>query len=320
MPCHTLQDEEIETDRRRDLRHLDHDHQVNAEPDDVESSGADHGFDHRHGQHYGRDPVKETTENDVEDGQRNDQGQRRKLQLDDPGGEITRQPGKAHGKRQEGGAGQDQRDHGGGYGRTQEALFERRPAERFLSRGDYQRTHHAQDSRLSRCRNAKVDRAEHGHDQQHHRNELQGLAHPLGDGDTLVVLRHLLAVHQGPGADIAHEKHRKHDPRQHPRHEKLIDGLVHRDAVDDQDDGGRDEQTQGASAGQRADDNALGVLPAAQLGDRHLADGDNGRGARARDCGEDRTADDIHVKQAPGEPAHPWRKATEEVLREPGAE
>jgi hypothetical protein len=46
---HALQDEQVEADRRRDLRHLDHHDQEDTEPDQVDAGRHDGGLDHANG-------------------------------------------------------------------------------------------------------------------------------------------------------------------------------------------------------------------------------------------------------------------------------
>ena len=70
---HPLQDEQVEADRRRDLRHLDDDDDEDAEPERVDAGLLHRRHDHAHRQHDHRDAVEEAAEDDVERGQREDQ-------------------------------------------------------------------------------------------------------------------------------------------------------------------------------------------------------------------------------------------------------
>ncbi len=87
-----------------------------------------------------------------------------------------------------------------------------------------------------------------------------------------------------------------------------------RHAVDDHDDRRRDQQSQRARAGQRADGDVLGIAAARKLGQGHLADGGAGRRRRARDGGEDRAADDVGVQQPARDALEPRRQALEHVF------
>ena len=65
LPAHGLQHEEVEADRRRDLGHLDDEHEEDAEPDEVEAGLLDHRDDDRRRQHDHRDAVERRAEQDV---------------------------------------------------------------------------------------------------------------------------------------------------------------------------------------------------------------------------------------------------------------
>jgi hypothetical protein len=114
-------------------------------------------------------------------------------------------------------------------------------------------------------------------------------------------------------------KAREEEPGDDAGDEKARDRDVGRHAVHDHDDGGRDEESQRAGARERPDGHLLGVAPLHELGQRHLADGGAGRGARPRNRREDGAADDVGVQQAPRQALEPRGEALEHVLREPRA-
>ena len=113
--AHVLQHEQVEADRRRDLRHLDQDDEIDAEPDQVEAGLlAPSAARSRAVQHDHRDAVEEAAEDDVdarsaraiEHVRARDAGPR-------PSRPVPRDAGVGHRRRGEGGAGEDQHDHAG---------------------------------------------------------------------------------------------------------------------------------------------------------------------------------------------------------------
>ena len=131
--------------------------------------------------------------------------------------------------------------------------------------------------------------------------------------------RNLVRVQQRPHHQVAREQRRQQDARHHAGDEQLGDRHVGRDAVDDHDDGRRDEQAQRAGPGQRADGDVARVAAAAQLGQGHLADGGAGGRRRARYRGKDGAADHVGVQKAPRQPGDPGRQAAEHALAQLGA-
>ena len=214
LACHALQYEEVETDRRRYLRHLHHDHQIDAEPEDVEAGGAHHRLDHRHGQHDRGEAVEEAAQQDVEDGQDDDQHDRGELPIGDALGQGLGNPGEAHGERQEAGAHQDQHDHRRRAHRSQDALDEAVPTERALRQGEKQGADDTQGRRLGRGREAGIDRADHEADQQQDRQEVDQ-ALQLCLADQVVGLRNPALVDDAPAGDVEHEEQGQADARNH---------------------------------------------------------------------------------------------------------
>ena len=164
-----------------------------------------------------------------------------------------------------------------------------------------------------------VDRAEHGDDEQHHRDQAPRFAQLLGQRHRRVGRRDQVRVPDRPAGDVEREDAGEDDARDHAADEELRDRDVGGDAVDDHDDRRRDEQAERAGAGERAERHHVGIAALGELGQAHLADRRAGRRARARDGGEDRAADDVGVQQPPGQALHPRRQALEHVLAEAGA-
>jgi hypothetical protein len=132
--------------------------------------------------------------------------------------------------------------------------------------------------------------------------------------------RRAAGIQQRPEHGVAHEQGDHHDAGQNSGDEQARDRYLGHEAVDDEHDRRRDEQAEGARAGERAQDHALVIAPLAQLGDGDLADGGAGRGRRAGDGGEDAAAQDVDVHQAPGQAREPRAEAVEHVLGEARAE
>ena len=87
---HALEHEQVEPDRRRDLRHLHHQHDEDAVPDHVDACLHDQRLNDRRGQHNHRDAVEEAAQDDVEDHQREQQRVDRQLHRCDPAGDLPR--------------------------------------------------------------------------------------------------------------------------------------------------------------------------------------------------------------------------------------
>ena len=69
LACQSLQNKKVKADRWRDLRHFDHQHHIDAKPQKIDTGRLHHWQDHRGGQNHHRNPVKETTKDDKEDGE-----------------------------------------------------------------------------------------------------------------------------------------------------------------------------------------------------------------------------------------------------------
>ena len=67
--CETLNDEQVEPYRGRELAHFDDNYEVDAEPQRVEAHCRYHRHDDGRGQNDDRDPVEETTQHDEKDRQ-----------------------------------------------------------------------------------------------------------------------------------------------------------------------------------------------------------------------------------------------------------
>ena len=109
-----LQHEQVEAHRRGHLRHLDHQHDIDAEPQEIDAGGLDRGQDHRGGQHDHRDAVKEHAQDDEQHREHGDQLPRLKALRADPGGHGARNAGEAHRHGEKRGTGQDEGDHARG--------------------------------------------------------------------------------------------------------------------------------------------------------------------------------------------------------------
>ncbi len=316
---HALEHEQVEADRRRHLRHLDDDDDEDAEPERVDAGLLHRRHDHAHRQHDHRDAVEEAAEDDVERGQRQDQRELAQAERRDPLREMARQADVAHAEGEERGAGEDQGDHAVEARAAHQRVAEGGPVHRALGRRDHERAEHADRGRLGRGGDAGVDRAEHGDDQQHHRNQALRFAQLLGERHGRVGRRDEMRVPDRPAGDVEREDAGQDDAGDDAGDEQLRDRDVGGDAVDDHDDRGWNQQAERAGAGERAERHHVGIAALGELGQAHLADRRAGRRARARDRGEDRAADDVGVQQPAGQPLHPGRQALEHVLAEAGA-
>nr|CAA46093.1 hypothetical protein [Bordetella pertussis] len=222
--------------------------------------------------------------------------------------------------REELGAGQDEGDHAVQARGAQQRGHEAGACERALQGRQDQRADHAHGRRLGGGGDAGVDGAQHRADEQQHRDQVAGLLQLLHERDARIGGRHGAGVPDGPPGDIAHEQQRQQEAGENAGDEQLGDGDVGRHAVDDHDDGRRNQQAQGTGAGQRAEDLVLRIAAPRQFGDGHLAHRGAGGGRRAGNRGEDGAADDVGVQQPAGQPVQPRREALEQVLGQAGAE
>ena len=292
---HSLQHEQIKAHGRRDLRHLDHQHDKDAEPDEIDADAFDRRKDHAHGQHHHRYSVEEAAEDEVKDHQRDDQREPRQAESADPLREMARKTDVAHRERQKRRAGKDERDHAIEPRRAEQAVVEGLAVERALRRGDRQRAHDTERGGLGCGRDAGVDRSEHQGDQQNDRDEVARCIKFLSDGRLFRDDGNAGLVEQCPSDDIPGEERRQNDTRHDTGDEQMRNRHVGRHAVDDHDDRRRNQQSECTRAGERADGDVLGIAAPLELGQRHLADRGAGCRRRARHGGENRAADDVGV-------------------------
>jgi hypothetical protein len=182
-----------------------------------------------------------------------------------------------------------------------------------------QRAGDAEGGGLGRRRPAAIDRADDEGDEQHYRYQAPRRVDLLAEGKAGVGRWCLVTVEKRPNDHVAHEKDDQQQPRKYPGDEEAGDGDLGLDAVDDEDDRGRDQEPQRARPGKRPDRHALVIAAFGKLRQGHLADGHGGCRRRPRDGGEDAAADDVDVHEAPRDARHPRRKPSEHVLRQAGA-
>ena len=125
------------------------------------------------------------------------------------------------------------------------------------------------------------------------------------------------AAHDGDGRD---EEEADEDPGDDARDEHLADALLGHDAVDDEDDAGRDHHADAARGSDGAGGEAGVVLAAL-----HLGEGDGGHGGRggrsaAADGPEGGAGADGRHREAAAQPAEPGVGRGEEFLGDAGVE
>ena len=131
---------------------------------------------------------------------------------------------------------------------------------------------------------------------------------------------HFVAVEQRPHHDVTHEQRRQQQSGHHTRQKQLGNRYIRRHAIDDQDDGRRYEQAQGAGAGQRAHRHLFRIAALLQFGQRDLAHGGASGGRRTGDGRKDGATHHIGVQQAAWQALQPGRQALEHVVGELAAE
>mmetsp|Transcript_13167 Transcript_13167/g.17341 ORF Transcript_13167/g.17341 Transcript_13167/m.17341 type:complete len:222 (+) Transcript_13167:1115-1780(+) len=117
-----LQHKEIEANWWGNLRHLNHDHQENTEPERINPRLKNHGHDDRRREHHDGNPVKKTTKHDKEDRQCSQKREGREVERADPFRQQAGNAGKAHRNGQKGRAGKDEGNHAGRHGSAHETV------------------------------------------------------------------------------------------------------------------------------------------------------------------------------------------------------
>jgi hypothetical protein len=163
------------------------------------------------------------------------------------------------------------------------------------------------------------DGADDADDQEHRGQEQRQRPHLLAPVRHGFGRRHAVLVHGRPYHHIGGEHRRQQDAGADAGEEESRDRLFGRRAVDDHDDRGRNEEAEGAGAGERADGEPGVVAALLQFRQRHAPDGGGRRGGGAGNAGEQRAAEDVDMQQPAGQPARERREALEHVGGQPRA-
>ena len=204
----------------------------------------------------------------------------------DPGGKLARNAGKAHGHGEKGGSGEDEGDHRRCAHRAHEGGKEAFAVKRPGQPGKDKREDHAQRGRFRRRGQPGVDAADDGDDEQGDRRQEFQRHKPFPPAWSFLFSGHALRMQKRPENDIAHEQHHQHQPGKDAGDEQPCDGLISGDTIDDQDNGGRNEQPQRAGSGQGADAHERMIAAFLKFRDGHAADGGRGGRGRAGNGGE----------------------------------
>jgi hypothetical protein len=146
----------------------------------------------------------------------NQQRQWRQAEAADPFGEMARQADVAHGQRQEGRAGEDQRDHAVEAGGAHQAVAESSSRRATSGWRRDQAADHAERGGFGGGGDAAVDRAQHQRDQQHDRDQVARGIELLPKRHAFGRRRHLIRMKQRPDHDPAHEQLASIRPGQTP--------------------------------------------------------------------------------------------------------
>ena len=120
--------------------------------------------------------------------------------------------------------------------------------------------------------------------------------------------------------DGYHEQERQKKARQEPGKIEFGHRRVGEQSIEDQVDGGRDENAQRPAGGDRAKEQRLVVAALFDLRDGHGADGCGRGDGRSRCGGEQRARPDIGMHQAAGQPAKPFDDAFVHAFGDAGAQ
>ena len=154
---HSLQHEEVKAHRRRNLRHLNDQHDKNTEPDKINL----HRFNGRqqdaHRQHDHGNAIEETPQQDEKHRQRKNQRKWRKIQANDPLRHMSGQADVAHRQGQKSGPEQNHRNHAIQARAAEQAFDKGLPVQIALHGSHCQRADHAERRGFGRRSDAGVD-------------------------------------------------------------------------------------------------------------------------------------------------------------------
>lgn len=211
----------------------------------------------------------------------------------------------------------DEEDHGVRPDGLEQALAQHAPTETAVEAGDGERPGRPHAGGLRRGHHAGVDPPEDQDDQGQHGRHLEEAARTGAPGGD----RAGAGSQAGPQASLdrqeGHEAKRQHHARNDPGGEEPPDRFAHRRPVDDQGNGRRDEDAEGAPGGDGARGDAHVVAACPHLGDRNRADGSSGRDARSAQGGEDAAGDYVRLGEAARHAGEPRREPAVEARAGP---
>ena len=192
---------------------------------------------------------------------------------------------------------EDQEDHRGGLGGLLEAVDEALPGQGALRHADKEHGNGAQRGALGGGKDAAVDAADDDQGDQKDGPDGGQCAQPVADLDRRGGCKMRAPAHHDGDRDAVEDRGKK--ARDESGLEQLGDVLLGRDGIDDEDDGGRDEDAERAADGNGAGGKAGVVAVAGELGQRGAAEGGRRGDGGAADGAEGGAGpDDGH-----GEPA-----------------
>ena len=305
---HALEIERGGTERRRDVGDLHVEAEEYAEPDEIEAQLLGDRHEDRRGQEQDADPVDEAAEDDPDDLEHDDdvdrlQRQRRHRVLDQPGAAGERVDADQR-RRAEEQPVQHDRDLGGLLDGVPHAR-QRHPA---VDEHGKQRPDDADTSGLGGRGDAQVEGAEH-HQRDHAGDDEIPQHRQLLAQRTLALFgwrgRRQLRRYRAADDDVGAVGTGKQQTRNDARHVQLADRNARGQAVEDEDDAGRNERRQSAAGANAAERDALVVTAAEHRRQRDDAHGDDLGADYAHHRRHQRAGEDDRHGQAAGNASEP---------------
>ena len=271
---HALDDEHVHADGRRDQAELDHHHHQNAEPDRIEVQTLDDGEKDRNGQQDHGQGVEHAAHDHVDQQDDRHDHHRRVGQVVDEVRQGVGDAGKHQQVVQRQGADQDNKNHRRRADGLHQRVLDRPPAQPPPQGRDNESADGADAGGLGRREDAEVNAAD---DQQEQQQYTPSASQGLKLDGRCGLLAGLADVRPDPGDDGNgdHKADNGQDAGQETGDKEITDAGFGQNAVEHQDDAGRDQDADNAAGGDRAGGQAFGVVVTL-----HLGQGDFGHGRR----------------------------------------
>src|SRR6476620_10501677 len=243
-----LDHEQIDSDRRRYLSHLDEQNEDDAEPDRIDAILQQHGIEQRDGHNDHTEAFDEASEYGVQHEQRGKEFKPRQLHADQKLRDLLADAGIADRVGKGVGRVNDEEDIAAYPDRCLERALEDAEIELAPESGDDHRQHAADGGGFGRRHQSRIDAADGAADQHDKGDYVEKRDEDFACRMFPVHDRADAWLHQRVYGDVSHEHRGQQQPRHDTRHEQLRHGGFGKRAVDDHSDARRNQDAKRAAS------------------------------------------------------------------------